>query len=90
VEQSFCKMIQPVDINSARHDQLKALNGIGDIYARKIEEGRPYQNTDELLRKNIIPLSIYKKIKDQIITRTINATDEGYQRRSTGLMRESA
>lgn len=58
-----------IDINSATPDQLKTLIGIGDIYAKKIVEGRPYQSTDELLKKKVVPQTTYEKIKDQIVAR---------------------
>ena len=31
-----------IDINSGTFDQLKTLVGIGDTYAKRIVEGRPY------------------------------------------------
>jgi len=57
-------------INLGTFDQLKTRVGIGDTYAKRIVEGRPYHCTDELVTKNVIPQMTYDKIKDQIITRS--------------------
>jgi DNA uptake protein ComE-like DNA-binding protein len=59
-----------ININSGTFDQLKTRVGIGDTYTKRIVEGRPYQRTDELVTKNVIPQMTYDKIKDQIITRS--------------------
>ena len=56
-----------IDINTATADQLKAVPGIGDTYAKKIIAGRPYTTKHQLVSKGILPNGVYEKVKGQLI-----------------------
>ena len=58
-----------IDINSAKAEELMTLKGIGEARARAIIKGRPYARKDDLVRKKIVPQSIYDDIKDKIIAK---------------------
>jgi len=58
-----------VDINTASVEQLTALPGIGEIYAKKIVDGRPYKSKHELVTRRIIPRTIYSKVRELVIAK---------------------
>jgi DNA uptake protein ComE-like DNA-binding protein len=63
------KSAEPMDINSASEKELATLKGIGDVRAKAIVKHRPYKGKDDLVKKKIIPQSVYDDIKDQIIAK---------------------
>jgi DNA uptake protein ComE-like DNA-binding protein len=56
-----------IDINAASKEQLMTLQGIGDAYADKIIQGRPYKMKSDLVKRGIIPQSLYNSISSKII-----------------------
>ena len=58
-----------IDINRATAEELMTLKRIGEARAKAIIKGRPYARKDDLVRKKIVPQSIYDDIKDKIIAK---------------------
>lgn len=59
--------VKLVDINTASEADLVALPGVGEKYAKKIIEGRPYAKKDQLKSRKILPSGTYAKVQKLII-----------------------
>lgn len=55
-----------LDLNTATEEQLTKLPDINLGLALQIMGGRPYQNTEELVSRQILTREAYDKIKDRI------------------------
>lgn len=55
-----------LNLNKASAADLAKLPGVGDARARAIVKGRPYKSKEELLRKKILPDTVYEDIKGNV------------------------
>lgn len=60
---------EPIDINRAKAEELVTLKGIGEARAAAIIKGRPYARKDDLVKRGIVPESVYNEIKDRIVAK---------------------
>ncbi|GAA4415873.1 ComEA family DNA-binding protein [Quisquiliibacterium transsilvanicum] len=58
-----------LDLNSASAEELATLKGIGPVRAEAIVKGRPYKGKDDLVRRKIVPQSVYDQIREDVVAR---------------------
>jgi DNA uptake protein ComE-like DNA-binding protein len=59
----------PVNVNTASESELAGLPGISVRDARKIVDGRPYEDKHDLVVKGVITETGYQKIRDRIASK---------------------
>jgi DNA uptake protein ComE-like DNA-binding protein len=58
-----------VNVNTATEDELVELPGINRREARRITDGRPYEDKHQLVAKGVMSESAYGKIRDRITSK---------------------
>ena len=56
-----------INVNKASREDLLTLPGMTEHEADRIIAERPYDNTDDLVRRHVLPREEYDKISDRII-----------------------
>src|SRR6266700_8220190 len=59
----------PVNINQASEKDLQTLPGIDEAAARRIVDGRPYNNGSDLVKKHLISRAEYDRIATKIVAK---------------------
>lgn len=57
----------PVNINKASTDDLATLPGVDGTVARRIVDGRPYDDSYQLVKKHVISKGEFDRIADKIV-----------------------
>lgn len=55
-----------VNLNTASRDRLETLPGVDEERANRIIANRPYQRPEDLVRKHVVPQSVYDRMKGDI------------------------
>jgi competence protein ComEA len=56
-----------VELNLADYDTLAALPTVGDAFAQRIIDGRPYTEKIQLVTRRIVPRAVYARIKHLVV-----------------------
>jgi len=56
-----------INVNKASREDLLTLPGMTEHEADRVIAERPYDNTDDLVRRHVLPREEYDKISDRII-----------------------
>ena len=67
---------KPMDINTASEKELATLPKIGEVRAKAIVKGRPYNGKDDLINKKVIPQDAYDAIKDVIVAKQVKKEEK--------------
>ncbi len=59
----------PININKASEEELQKLPGIDAVHAQKIVDGRPYDNSIDLVKKHLVSRTEYDRIASQIVAK---------------------
>lgn len=63
------KKVAVVDINHASQQELEAIPEIGTDYCHHIMMGRPYETTQQLVERGILPQETYDKVKTRLVAK---------------------
>lgn len=69
VKQHRDQSASEININKASASELEALPGVDAARARKIIDGRPYDDTGDLVRKHILSKAEYDRIDGRVVAR---------------------
>jgi DNA uptake protein ComE-like DNA-binding protein len=62
------KKTAPVNINKASEADLETLPGVDAVRAHRIVANRPYDHSDELVKRDVITQAEYDRISSQVVT----------------------
>ena len=67
VKEGMSRDKKTININKASREDLLTLPDISEHEADRIIAERPYDNTEDLVRRHVVPREEYDKISDRII-----------------------